>query len=400
MNSDTSPTQNYDSASVAFIDLAGFSAIADVYGDAAAIDILEIFESMVREALGGYEPPIKWIGDEAMLSFPEPESAIQALGNAVAGMPERTAPAAHPGGAEPWAGHPQGKRSLWIDRQHSGTHCVACVPRPVACHSTHRRGGRCQRHSGAGSRKGGAAIGSRRSPTLRDRACSVARPGLDRSRVQDACSVCILSTGRPGRAVVLFAALRRGVSEVAADLSVAAMTGGLGHFQEQARGTIAPGSHISSVAPPQAMSTMPAARLIHGPREAAFRPAPRTASAAIHTRFITPPTNNAASPAIVMTRSLFSRRSRGDAPSMRRASGSHHPVVVEMQPGELAVRVLGADQNGPLVLLDTLPISARVFEAVRRPIWARKSWPVTLLRIGGLTVRPGRQLHAPVMLGG
>jgi adenylate cyclase len=68
------------SATVAFIDLAGFSAIADVYGDAAAIDVLEIFESMVRDALSDYQPPIKWIGDEAMLSFPEPEIAIQALG--------------------------------------------------------------------------------------------------------------------------------------------------------------------------------------------------------------------------------------------------------------------------------------------------------------------------------
>lgn len=67
-------------ATVAFIDLAGFSAIADVYGDAAAIDVLEIFENMVRDALHGYGPPIKWIGDEAMLSFPEPEIALQALG--------------------------------------------------------------------------------------------------------------------------------------------------------------------------------------------------------------------------------------------------------------------------------------------------------------------------------
>ncbi|WP_287302314.1 hypothetical protein [Mesorhizobium sp.] len=75
-----SQTQSSVGATVAFIDLAGFSAIADVYGDAAAIDVLEIFESMVREALAGYEPPIKWIGDEAMLSFPEPELAIQALG--------------------------------------------------------------------------------------------------------------------------------------------------------------------------------------------------------------------------------------------------------------------------------------------------------------------------------
>jgi adenylate cyclase len=76
------PTQNSTSAvaTVAFIDLAGFSAIADVYGDAAAIDVLEIFESMVHEALSGFSPPIKWIGDEAMLSFPEPEVAIQALG--------------------------------------------------------------------------------------------------------------------------------------------------------------------------------------------------------------------------------------------------------------------------------------------------------------------------------
>ena len=76
------PTQSSASASatVAFVDLAGFSAIADVYGDASAIAVLEIFESMVCEALSGYEPPIKWIGDEAMLSFPEPDSAIQALG--------------------------------------------------------------------------------------------------------------------------------------------------------------------------------------------------------------------------------------------------------------------------------------------------------------------------------
>jgi adenylate cyclase len=82
MHSDASPTSRTPSgsATIAFIDLAGFSAIADVYGDAAAIDVLEIFEGMVREALAGYGPPVKWIGDEAMLSFPEPESAIQAIG--------------------------------------------------------------------------------------------------------------------------------------------------------------------------------------------------------------------------------------------------------------------------------------------------------------------------------
>jgi adenylate cyclase len=82
MHSDTGPTSRSpsESATIAFIDLAGFSAIADVYGDAAAIDVLEIFEGMVCDALAGFGPPVKWIGDEAMLSFPEPESAIQALG--------------------------------------------------------------------------------------------------------------------------------------------------------------------------------------------------------------------------------------------------------------------------------------------------------------------------------
>ena len=32
-------------ATVVFVDLAGFSAIADVFGDAAAIGVLELFES-------------------------------------------------------------------------------------------------------------------------------------------------------------------------------------------------------------------------------------------------------------------------------------------------------------------------------------------------------------------
>ena len=43
MNSDTNQTQSSASATVAFIDLARFSAIADVYGDAAVIDILGDF---------------------------------------------------------------------------------------------------------------------------------------------------------------------------------------------------------------------------------------------------------------------------------------------------------------------------------------------------------------------
>jgi adenylate cyclase len=67
-------------ATIVFIDLAGFSAIADVYGDASAIAMLDLFESLVAQALEGYAPPIKWIGDEVMLSFPTPQLAVRALG--------------------------------------------------------------------------------------------------------------------------------------------------------------------------------------------------------------------------------------------------------------------------------------------------------------------------------
>jgi adenylate cyclase len=67
-------------ATVAFVDLAGFSAITDVYGDASAIAVLGRFEELVREALGGHGPPIKWMGDEARFGFPDPAAALQVLG--------------------------------------------------------------------------------------------------------------------------------------------------------------------------------------------------------------------------------------------------------------------------------------------------------------------------------
>ena len=75
----TSDPTARDNATVAFIDLAGFSAITDVYGDAVAVAMIELFESMVRAAVEDHAPPVKWIGDEVMLSFPEPRAAIGAL---------------------------------------------------------------------------------------------------------------------------------------------------------------------------------------------------------------------------------------------------------------------------------------------------------------------------------
>jgi len=67
-------------ATVAFVDLAGFSAITDVFGDNAAVAMLQHFESLVSAALGSRWQPIKWIGDEVMLSFPDPKTGIRILG--------------------------------------------------------------------------------------------------------------------------------------------------------------------------------------------------------------------------------------------------------------------------------------------------------------------------------
>jgi class 3 adenylate cyclase/YHS domain-containing protein len=82
MISDTSRVDGFEStvATVAFVDLAGFSALTDVYGDGSAIAVLQRFEELVGEALGALGPPIKWIGDEAMFGFPDPAIALRVLG--------------------------------------------------------------------------------------------------------------------------------------------------------------------------------------------------------------------------------------------------------------------------------------------------------------------------------
>lgn len=74
--------RDYESrhATVAFVDLAGFSALADVYGDAAAVRVLERFERLVATRVSELLLPVKWIGDEAMLCFDTPDNALRALG--------------------------------------------------------------------------------------------------------------------------------------------------------------------------------------------------------------------------------------------------------------------------------------------------------------------------------
>ncbi len=70
-------------AVVAFIDLAGFSASTDVYGDEIALAMLARFERIVHEGLGDASP-LKWIGDEVMLAFDDCETALSVLGTVLA----------------------------------------------------------------------------------------------------------------------------------------------------------------------------------------------------------------------------------------------------------------------------------------------------------------------------
>ena len=71
-------------ATVAFVDLCGFSALTDVYGDDAAVGVLERFEALVDEALEHHGPPVKWIGDAARLAVADPDAARRVLGRLLA----------------------------------------------------------------------------------------------------------------------------------------------------------------------------------------------------------------------------------------------------------------------------------------------------------------------------
>lgn len=65
---------------VAFVDLAGFTALTEVHGDQAAVDLLDTFTAAARDAVaaGGAEL-VKTIGDAVMLAAPTPEVGVRAV---------------------------------------------------------------------------------------------------------------------------------------------------------------------------------------------------------------------------------------------------------------------------------------------------------------------------------
>jgi class 3 adenylate cyclase/DNA-binding transcriptional MerR regulator len=62
---------------IAFVDLAGFTSLADAMGDHMAAQVIERFSRIVREVAGRFEGRVvKQIGDAFMLAFHEPRSAV------------------------------------------------------------------------------------------------------------------------------------------------------------------------------------------------------------------------------------------------------------------------------------------------------------------------------------
>jgi class 3 adenylate cyclase/YHS domain-containing protein len=65
---------------IAFVDLAGFTALTEVHGDDAAVDLLDTFTASAREAVSrtGAEL-VKTIGDAVMLAAPDPRTGLLAV---------------------------------------------------------------------------------------------------------------------------------------------------------------------------------------------------------------------------------------------------------------------------------------------------------------------------------
>jgi class 3 adenylate cyclase/YHS domain-containing protein len=61
-----------------FIDLAGFTALTAAHGDEEAAELVGQFEGIVRSTLTPDAEYVKSIGDEAMLAFGEPGTALDA----------------------------------------------------------------------------------------------------------------------------------------------------------------------------------------------------------------------------------------------------------------------------------------------------------------------------------
>ncbi len=65
---------------IAFVDLAGFTALTDAHGDEAAVDLVEDFTQIAADAASASGTElVKTIGDAVMLAAPTPECGLDAV---------------------------------------------------------------------------------------------------------------------------------------------------------------------------------------------------------------------------------------------------------------------------------------------------------------------------------
>lgn len=65
---------------VAFVDLAGFTALTDAHGDSAAVDLIDAFTGAAREAVAGIDAElVKSIGDAVMIAAADPGAGLRSV---------------------------------------------------------------------------------------------------------------------------------------------------------------------------------------------------------------------------------------------------------------------------------------------------------------------------------
>ena len=63
-------------ATFSYVDLSGFTALTEAHGDEVAADVAERFVVLIEDALGAEDRILKTVGDAALVSSPDPDSAV------------------------------------------------------------------------------------------------------------------------------------------------------------------------------------------------------------------------------------------------------------------------------------------------------------------------------------
>lgn len=64
---------------MAFVDLAGFSALTEAHGDHDAVAVVDRFAELSRAALSSGDELVKSVGDAARFASPDPAAAVALL---------------------------------------------------------------------------------------------------------------------------------------------------------------------------------------------------------------------------------------------------------------------------------------------------------------------------------